>query len=124
MGNVTPEGKVKKKVDDLLKKYGVWFFSPQSGPYGQAGIPDRIACVRGRLVGIEVKANKTSKPTTLQVMQGQRIIASGGLWFLVYDEGTLHVLEDYLNHACAEREETSDLEAWVSTEGISEYPNS
>lgn len=92
----TPEGKVKAKVDRMLNQFGVWFFSPQAGPYGRAGIPDRIACVAGRFVGIEVKADETRKPTKLQVQCMEKIEASGGKCFVVYDEATLDKARMYI----------------------------
>ena len=49
----TPEGKIKRWLDKSLKELDVWFYSPQSGPFGKAGIPDRVAIVKGRFVGIE-----------------------------------------------------------------------
>lgn len=119
MGSVTPEGKIKAKIDKLLKAYGVWFYSPQAGPHGQSGIPDRVACVRGRFVGIEAKADKTRKPTAMQLMQGRNIVTAGGLWYLVYDEETLKGLEDYLSHACNKPEETPDLETGGTAAGTS-----
>ena len=63
----TPEGKIKRKLDRVLKQEGVWFFNPQAGPFGRAGIPDKIACIGGKFVGIECKADKTKKPTPLQI---------------------------------------------------------
>ena len=69
----TPEGKVKKKVVTVLKKHGVWYFFPANNGFGKAGIPDLIAIVRGQFLGIEVKADKTKKPTMLQVKCGQEI---------------------------------------------------
>ena len=63
----TPESKVKRWIDNTFKKYGCWYFSPQSGPWGKAGIPDRIACVNGYMVGVEAKADPTKKPTPLQL---------------------------------------------------------
>ena len=122
MASVTPEGKIKAKIDKLLKAYKVWYYSPQAGPHGQSGIPDRVACVRGRFVGIEAKANKTCKPTAMQIMQGRNIVNAGGLWFLVYDGATLAELEDYLNHACYQREEASDLEVGFSPTSVGEHP--
>jgi hypothetical protein len=92
----TPEGKIKARVDRMLTQFGVWFFSPQAGPYGRAGIPDRIACVDGQFVGIEVKADRTKKPTKLQVQCMQKIEASGGKCFVVFDETTLEEARVYI----------------------------
>jgi hypothetical protein len=92
----TPEGKVKARVDRMLTQLGVWFFSPQAGPYGQAGIPDRIACVDGQFVGIEVKADRTKKPTRLQVQCMEKIEASGGRCFVVFDDASLDTARLYI----------------------------
>lgn len=92
----TPENKVKTKVDKMLSQLGVWFFSPQAGPFGRAGIPDRIACIAGHFVGIEVKADRTKKPTRLQVQCMAKITASGGRCFVVYDDETLAEAKAYI----------------------------
>lgn len=98
---MTPEGKIKAKVDKLLHRHKVWFYSPQAGPYGRAGIPDRVAIVRGQFVGIEVKADSTKKPTQLQRHCMAQIEAAGGICFLVYDDQTLKVLEGFIDAGTA-----------------------
>jgi len=95
----TPESKVKAKLDAMLKQEGVWYFSPQAGPYGRAGIPDRIAIVEGRFVGIECKADKSKKPTKLQERCGQDITNAGGKWFVACDQETIDAVRRYI-HDC------------------------
>ena len=90
----TPEGKVKQKLDKALKQLGVWFYSPQAGPFGKAGIPDRVAIVRGRFVGIECKADKNKKPTALQTKTMKDM--NGGKCFLVYDNKTIQEVVLYI----------------------------
>lgn len=102
----TPEGKVKAKVDRMLKQFGVWFFSPQAGPFGRAGIPDRIACVNGHFVGIEVKADKTKKPTELQVQCMRNIETSGGRCFVVFDDASLDEARLYISEVLGARRRT------------------
>jgi len=96
MSALTPEGKVKRKVVELLKKHGVWYFFPASNGFGKAGIPDIIAIAKGKFIDIEVKADKTKKPTMLQVKCGEEIQRAGGWWFLVYDADSLYSLEQAL----------------------------
>ena len=95
----TPEGKIKRKLDKKLKELGVWFYSPQSGPFGKAGIPDRVAIVEGKFVGIECKADKTKKPTALQTKTMEDIEVNGGKCFLVYSEETIQEVVDYIEKA-------------------------
>lgn len=73
---MTPEGKVKKKVKDLLKANGYWHYMPVQNGMGVVGIPDIIACVPlritsdmvGKSIGvftaIETKAPGRRKATT------------------------------------------------------------
>lgn len=90
---LTPEGKVKKKVVDLLKKYDVWYFFPASNGFGKAGIPDVVACFNGHFFSIECKADATKKPTELQIQRGKEIQKAGGTWMVVCDEKSLLTLE-------------------------------
>ena len=74
----TPEAKVKAKIVDILKDEDVYYFFPATHGYGRSGVPDIIACVDGRFLGIECKAG-TNKPTALQVRELQRIRHANGV---------------------------------------------
>ena len=91
----TPEKKVKRKVTDILKKYGAYYFYAFMGGYGVAGVPDIIACYKGQFIAIECKAGK-NKPTPLQEKHLADIAAARG-YALVINEDNLHVLEMILN---------------------------
>jgi len=93
MSAMTPEGKVKRKVVEVLKKHDVWYFFPANNGFGKSGIPDIIAIAKGKFIGIEVKADKTKKPTVLQGKCGEEIQQAGGWWFLVYDADSLRSLD-------------------------------
>jgi Holliday junction resolvase len=88
---MTPEGKVKRKVVEVLKKHDVWYFFPANNGFGKSGIPDIIAIVDGHFVGVEVKS-ATGKPTELQKICGKQIEKAGGTWMVVSDDVTLEVL--------------------------------
>jgi hypothetical protein len=92
----TPESRIKSKLDRMLRQEKVWFYSPQAGAFGRAGIPDRVAIVRGRFVGIECKADITKKPTRLQVDCMAKIEAAGGKCFVVYDEQTIEDVRTFI----------------------------
>jgi hypothetical protein len=73
---VTPEGKVKLQVKNLLKADGVFYYMPVQSGYGEHGVPDIIACVPvvvtpemvgrtiGVFAGVETKAPGKIKNTT------------------------------------------------------------
>ena len=92
MSALTPEGKVKRKVVEVLKKHEVWYFVPANNGFGKSGIPDIIAIVDGHFVGIEVKS-ATGKPTELQKICGRQIEEAGGTWLVVSNDVTLEVLD-------------------------------
>ena len=79
---MTPEGKVKKEVIAYLNERGAYFFMPVTGGYGRSGVPDIVACLNGKFVGIECKAGN-NQPTALQVKNLKAIRSAGGLSFCV-----------------------------------------
>jgi len=89
----TPEGKIKRKVVEVLKAHKVWYFFPANNGFGKAGIPDIIAIVNGKFMGVEVKADRTKKPSALQQKCGEEIQRAKGWWFLVYDAESIRSLE-------------------------------
>jgi hypothetical protein len=101
----TPEAKIKQALDRMLKKHGVWFYSPQAGPYGVAGIPDRVCIVRGKFVGIECKADKTKHLTALQERCREKILEAGADYFVVYDRQTMDIVEAYISARTRRHEE-------------------
>ena len=95
----TPEGKIKRKLEKMLKQFSpdeVWSFPPQAGPFGSAGIPDRLVCAAGQFIGIEAKADKTKKPTALQEACMRKITAAGGVCFVVCDEWTIEQVRGFI----------------------------
>ena len=93
----TPEGRIKNKLDKMLKSEKVWFYSPQAGPFGRAGVPDRVAILEGQFIGIECKADRTKKPTALQLKCMKEIEMAGGKCFVVYDDETINKVRDYIH---------------------------
>jgi Holliday junction resolvase len=79
---MTPEAKVKKKVVDILKTVGAYYFFPATGGFGRSGVPDIIVCLKGQFIGLECKAGN-NKPTALQERELQRIADAGGQAFVI-----------------------------------------
>jgi len=86
----TPEAKVKAKVIKQLQAIGAYYFSPVTGGYGRSGVPDIVACINGRFIGIECKAGK-GVTTALQEKNLEAIRQSGGK-ALVINEDTVDSL--------------------------------
>ena len=94
---MTPEGRIKHRLNKMLNELGVWHFAPQSGIYGRAGIPDKIVCVAGQFVGIEAKKDSKTPPTALQLKCMVDIEKAGGACFVVYDDDTIDTVRSYLS---------------------------
>lgn len=81
----TPEAKVKARVIKQLKEMGVYYFSPVTGGYGRSGVPDIVACVGGKFVGIECKAGK-GVTTALQEKNLAEIRLNGGTALVINED--------------------------------------
>jgi Holliday junction resolvase len=82
---MTPEAKVKKKVVDVIKKNGAYYFFPATGGYGRSGVPDIVGCYRGVFFAIECKAG-TNKPTALQEAEMGKIKQANGCVLVVNED--------------------------------------
>lgn len=97
MGRKTPEGKVKDKVDELLIRYGCYFFMPVQTGYGKRTL-DYLCCHQGRFFAVETKAPGEDM-TKLQREIAYNIRAAYGHVFLVDGPEGLKELEAWLNRA-------------------------
>ena len=104
MGN-TPEGKVKKKVINILKFHNAWYCSPATRGMGRSGVPDILVCLRGVFIGIEVKRDRKHLPTKLQEHELWKLQRSGG-WGIVIHNDNLLDLEGLCSTIVAQAELT------------------
>ena len=93
----TPERLVKNKVVAQLKALGAYYFYPVNGGFGASGVPDIVACYKGRFIGIECKAGGNT-PTSLQLLNLNKIEKTGGV-ALVIDERNVDTLATILTEA-------------------------
>lgn len=106
---ITPEGKVKDLIKDLLSKYKIypakkagafpsgacgWYYMPVQ-QMGVTGIPDFLGHFHGWFWAIEAKS-PGKKPTGFQLLQLNAIDKSGGKQFVVDGSKSLGVFEDWL----------------------------
>ena len=99
---MTPEGRVKRKVDRILKPYiesgHVYKFMPVQSGYGKKTL-DYLLGVCGKFVAIETK-KENAVPTPLQWKHIREIDAAGGEWFVIAGVDDTKELEQYLASAC------------------------
>ena len=90
----TPEGKVKLKVKELLKKHGAYWHCPVQNGMGAPSL-DFIGCMKGRYFAVETKA-EGKKPTPRQELTIQDIQRAGGKVFVVDGAEGMENLEWWL----------------------------
>lgn len=74
------ENKVKQFIDSV----DGWYIKYWAGAkYTKDGIPDILACIKGRFYGIEIKASN-GRPKLLQLVMLKKIRAAGGIGILLY----------------------------------------
>lgn len=95
---MTPEGKVKQQVKNVLKEHEAWHYMPVQNGMGVTGIPDLIACVPltisadmvgktiGVFVGVETKAPGKIKNTTPNQKRNLEKISKAGGVAIVSDD--------------------------------------
>lgn len=95
----TPEGKVKRKISNLLKTYApdLWYDMPVPSGFGKSTL-DYVCCYYGRFFSIEAKA-AGKKPTERQNAMIRQMEAAGGKTFVVSDEESLDTLRQWLETA-------------------------
>jgi hypothetical protein len=81
-----PEVKVKKQIKELLEKHKAYYFTPVTSGFGTSGVPDFVACIKGKFVGIEAKAGK-GQTTALQDKNLTQIMDAGGVAIVVNETG-------------------------------------
>jgi hypothetical protein len=92
---MTPEGKVKKRVKEILAQVGAYYAMPMGTGFGNSGVPDFLVCKGGLFYGIECKAGG-NKPTALQLKNLDDIRKAGGI-ALVIDETNVETLRKELD---------------------------
>ena len=85
---------VKQQVVKMLKERHLYYFFPVAGNYTSIGVPDIVACIRGRFVGIECQVGN-NRPTVLQHKNLEDIRNNGGI-AMVVTENDLETLEKRL----------------------------
>jgi hypothetical protein len=94
---LTPEGRVKKKVKEVLNDLGAYYTMPMGTGFASSGVPDFIICIAGLFYGIECKANG-GKPTALQLKHHDDIRKAGGVALVVDETNVVNLRKELLDN--------------------------
>ena len=89
---MTPEGRVKATVKEVLKAHGAYWHCPVQNGFGAPSL-DFIICFKGKYAGIETK-KPGGKPTLRQEITISEIRKAGGKVFVI--DGDCAELEAWL----------------------------
>ena len=104
MSNTAAEKNFENKVKTFLKGKGFWFLKYWGGAaYTKSGIPDLLVCMRGRFLGLEIKAPR-GEPSELQLYHLENIRKAGGRGILQYP-----TVYDYLKEFVADTAKGNSL---------------
>lgn len=90
---------VKTQVTKHLKGLGVYYFYPVASGYMSIGVPDIVACIQGKFIGIECKVG-SNKPTVLQRKNLEAIQINKGVAMVVNEiniKEMMEVIDDIYN---------------------------
>ena len=109
---MTPEGRIKKSINDLIATYGdqIYKFMPVPGGFGASSL-DYILCVQGIFVSIEAK-KPGGKPTARQIFTIRQIKQSGGKTFVIDGDASLAMLMQFLDWVLAAPRTPQDVRKW------------
>ena len=68
----------ENQIKKFLKDHGAWFLKTWSNGVQRAGVPDLLACYRGKFIAIEVKA-ENGRASELQRYEVEQIRKAGGI---------------------------------------------
>ena len=94
---MTPEGRVKKRVKEILNELGAYYTMPMGTGFSSSGAPDFIICIAGLFYGIECKANG-GKPTALQLKHLDDIRKAGGIALVIDETNLVNLRKELLNY--------------------------
>lgn len=80
------EKQFENQVKKFLKEHGAWFVKTWGGGYQRAGLPDIIACYKGKFLGIELKA-ENGRASELQKHEIETIRMAGGVGIILKPSG-------------------------------------
>ena len=98
---MTEEGRFQSKIRNWLKEQDIYDLKQNASALSKTGAPDRILCIHGVFIGMEIKKNNLEKASLLQQYNILEIKKNGGIAFVIrpdtfkkFKEITLEFLED------------------------------
>jgi Holliday junction resolvase len=93
------EAAVTAAVQRELARRGAWAVKIHGAGVGRNGVPDILACYRGRMLAIECKS-ATGWPTKLQAHELERIARAGGWAVVVRGVEDVRAVLDRIEEEC------------------------
>ena len=75
--SMAEEKQFELKVRKWIKEQGGWSFKVMGNAFQEAGIPDVIGCINGKLIALEIKSSR-GKASDMQLYKIKLISQAGG----------------------------------------------
>ena len=111
------EKNFENRIKRWLENNDAWFVKFFANAMTRSGIPDILVCLKGRFIGIEVKA-ENGVPSDLQKRHLTDLNLKGGIGILAYPSGwddLKKLLEEVIN------EPYLDIKNYINCEGYIKY---
>jgi len=99
------ERDIKKSINQYLKRIPNSKFVSYGSVFGEAGTADKIGCIKGRMILIEVKEEKKQE-SSIQKARRMEWTAAGALWFTVHSLKELKKLFNQEDIKCQDQKRT------------------
>lgn len=109
-----PESRLQRKIQQVLKDEGGFFFKIHGGPFQAAGLPDLFGIIAGLTYAIEVKC-PGKKPTVIQINTLSQLRKAGAIVMIAESvEEVMDVIRQVRTLSARSREIFAD-KTWRST---------
>jgi len=86
------ESAIVTRLLRMLRERGHWATKVHVSNFQQTGTPDILACVAGKFLALEVKADTSKKPTPMQVKNLEEISGAGGMAQVIWSVEQLELI--------------------------------
>lgn len=80
---MTEEGRFQARVKKWLEEQDVYDVKQNASALSKTGVPDRLDCIHGLFIGIEIKKNDKEEASPLQQHNIKQIKDNGGVAFVL-----------------------------------------
>lgn len=110
---MTEEGRFQARVKAWLELYKIYSPKQNASALSKTGVPDRLVCIHGLFMGVEIKKNDEEEASPLQQYNIKQIKDNGGVAFVLRPstfKKFKEITSEFIKTGCVERYKQRVLE--------------